>query len=131
MKRQRLVVTVLVSVVLVICSVSVVGAEEPRSREQIRHFLRSADIVAWRPIGRGITQPWRLTLSDGLVTHDAAFQSVDTGAASQRFGRNQPEVVDSYRYNIAALLRGSKADPQRPYPQTRQRPIAYDAGLPS
>jgi hypothetical protein len=26
---------------------------------------------------RGVTRSWRLTLSDGALTHDAAFQAVD------------------------------------------------------
>jgi hypothetical protein len=28
-------------------------------------------------MGKGVTSPWRLTLSDGTLTHDAAFQAVD------------------------------------------------------
>ena len=83
---QRLGVAVLWSGVLVWLATSVVGAGPHLSSEQIRQFLLSADVVASRPIGRGITQSWRLTLSDGRVTHDAAFQSVDDGAAVERLG---------------------------------------------
>jgi hypothetical protein len=70
-------------------------------------FLRTAKIVAWRPIGRGVTGARRLTLSDGRVTHDAAFQSVDERSSTEdlRQGRRRAGerlFVDSYRYNIAA-----------------------------
>ena len=90
LKRQQLAMVILVGVVL--ASTTVFEAEQPvRSRDAIRQFLLSADVIASEPIGRGITHSWRLTLSDGTVTHDAAFQSVDARV-----------VVDSYRYNIAA-----------------------------
>ena len=99
-KRQQVRVVILVSVVL--SFTSVFRAQEPvLSRERIRQFLLSADIIASEPIGRGITQPWRLTLSDGAVTHDAAFQSVDETVVVQHQG-HALNLIDSYRHNIAA-----------------------------
>jgi hypothetical protein len=70
-------------------------------------FLKQARIVSSRPIGRGITGALRLTLSDGALTHDAAFQSVDEASTLDdlRQGRKRAgelRFVDSYRYNIAA-----------------------------
>ena len=70
-------------------------------------FLRTAKVVASRPIGKGITGALRVTLSDGARTHDAAFQSVDEGTTiqdRQRGRRRAGELlfVDHYRYNIAA-----------------------------
>ena len=96
---QRLGVAILWSVVL---ATSILEAQEHLSGEQIRQFLLSAHVVAWRPIGRGITQSWRLTLSDGRVTHDAAFQSVDDQNVGRRLGPGELDITDSYRYNIAA-----------------------------
>jgi hypothetical protein len=70
-------------------------------------FLKTARIVASKPIGKGITGALRLTLSDGALTHDAAFQSVNEASSARdiREGRKRAGellFVDSYRYNIAA-----------------------------
>jgi hypothetical protein len=84
------------------------GADEqaPPTDEQLV-FLKKAKVVASRPIGIGVTGALRLTLSDGQLTHDAAFQSVDEKASPRdiREGRKRAGellFVDSYRYNIAA-----------------------------
>jgi hypothetical protein len=70
-------------------------------------FLKTAKVVAAKPIGKGITGALRLTLSDGSLTHDAAFQAVDQASKAQdiRQGRKRAGelmFVDSYRYNIGA-----------------------------
>ena len=70
-------------------------------------FLRTAKVVAKRPIGKGITGALRVTLNDGVRTHDAAFQSVAEEKVGTQVSRNlrQPgeaRFVDHYRYNIAA-----------------------------
>ena len=70
------------------------------STDQIRQFLMAADIVAGEPIGAGITGAWRVTLSDGTMTHDAAFQPVDL--TLRRAGEDGRPVVDSFRHSIAA-----------------------------
>ena len=53
---------------------------------------------------KGITVTYRLTLSDGKITHDASFQSVDEHAMMKEMasGRTEMNFVDSYKYNIAA-----------------------------
>ncbi|MBP7777555.1 MAG: hypothetical protein KA371_10535 [Acidobacteria bacterium] len=68
------------------------------------HFLQTARVVRSRSIGQGVTSPWRLTLSDGVVTHDAAFQSIDERKAIANFGPRGQEFnfVDSYHFNLAA-----------------------------
>jgi hypothetical protein len=70
----------------------------------IEEFLRTADVVGAQPVGKGVTYPWRLTLTNGELTHDASFQSVDERAPAKDMGGGRTEVhfVDSYRYNIAA-----------------------------
>jgi hypothetical protein len=80
------------------------AAAETLSPEQIERFLTTADIKGGRLIGKGVTSPWRLTLSDGSITHDAAFQSVDRERENVRFkgGREEKQFRDYYGYNIAA-----------------------------
>jgi hypothetical protein len=75
--------------------------------EQQREFLLNAKIVSSRPIGKGITNSLRLTLSDGTITHDAGFQSVEMRATAEdiRQGRKRAgelQFADSYMYNLAA-----------------------------
>ena len=80
-------------------------AELSLSREAMAEFLRTAKVVRSRRLGRGTTNPWRLTLSDGRVTHDGVFQSIDEHKINQEMsdGRTELNFVDSYRYNIAAF----------------------------
>ena len=79
-------------------------AEPNLTEEQIKTFLLNADVTASRHTSVGITSPWRLTLSDGTVTHDALFQSVDQRRAVMQLadGRTELNFVDSFHYNIAA-----------------------------
>lgn len=76
--------------------------------EQKKHFLKTAKVIRSRTTSKGITAPKRLTLSDGVITHDAVFQSVDerqtvanlTGGGRQ--AKTELNFVDSYRYNLGA-----------------------------
>jgi hypothetical protein len=72
--------------------------------DQMERFLLRADVVNSRLIGKGVTSPWRLTLSDGALTQDAAFQSIDREKDNVRFrgGRSERQFRDYYGYNIAA-----------------------------
>ena len=83
---------------------SVLSAQElALSREQMGEFLRTAEVVDSERTSKGLTRPWRLTLSDGQMTHDALFQSVDQrGEATIRGGGTELHFVDSFAYNIAA-----------------------------
>ena len=95
----------IVLIVLLLLSAGATTLAQPPalSRDQIREFLLEADVVAAEQTGTGATQPWRLTLSDGKLTHDAHFQSVDRNEGPRRFGdRLERNFIDSYRYNIAA-----------------------------
>jgi hypothetical protein len=85
----------LVAAVFSISPVILTATDEPAlSKEQIRQFLLSAKVVNSHESKKGITHPSRLTLSDGTLTHDASFQSVDEHKVGQ--------IVDSYKYNLAA-----------------------------
>lgn len=79
--------------------------DEPNlTEEQKIEFLLNAEVVASRHTSKGITSPWRLTLSDGKLTHDAAFQSIDEHRPSMQFsdGHTEMNFKDSYHFNIAA-----------------------------
>ena len=68
------------------------------------HFLETGKVIRSRTIGTGVTSPFRLTLTDGTVTHDAAFQSIDERKTAADFGARGMEVnfVDSHHFNLAA-----------------------------
>jgi hypothetical protein len=88
---------ILAAAVCLSCIVAVFASDEPTlSKEQIRQFLLTAKVVASKQSDIGITQPWRLTLSDGTVTHDASFQAVDEHKMSKELGiRTEMNFVDS------------------------------------
>jgi len=78
--------------------------ETTLNKDQIKNFLLTAKVVGSKQSSKGITHPWRLTLSDGTLTHDASFQKVDEhkATATMANGRTEMNFVDSYKYNIAA-----------------------------
>ena len=53
------------------------ASAQPRDKAWIQQFMLTAEIVDAVPIGRGVTKPWRLTLSSGEITDDVAFNSVN------------------------------------------------------
>ncbi len=87
-----------------ICTCIVSAADEPTlTKEQIKNFLLTAKIVKSQRTSKGITNPWRLTLTDGTVTHDASFQPIEEHqAVKQLASGTEMGFVDSYKYNIAA-----------------------------
>jgi len=90
---------------LLICSGLVNGADQPSlTKDQIKQFLLTAKVIASHQSSKGITSPWRLTLSDGTITHDASFQAIDEHKTSMQLATGGTELnfVDSYKYNIAA-----------------------------
>jgi hypothetical protein len=96
---------ILATVVCLTCTCFVTASDEPiLTKEQIKQFLLTAKIVDSKQPTKGVTDTWRLTLSDGTVTHDASFQSIDKRRVTAEFANGQTEVnfVDSYKYNIAA-----------------------------
>lgn len=101
-KRQHVASVALFAVLL--AAGSPAQAQQPDlTKSQMREFLLTAQVVAAERSSTGTTQPWRLTLSDGTLTHDAAFQPVDRREGVRRFGdRVERNFVDSYRYNLAA-----------------------------
>jgi len=74
------------------------------TKDQIKEFLLTAKIIAAKESSKGTTHPLRLTLSDGKLTHDASYQTVDEHKDIMQMpnGRTEMNFVDSYKYNIAA-----------------------------
>jgi hypothetical protein len=81
------------------------GADDTQlTKDQIKEFLLTAQVVKSKEAKKGITDTQRLTLSNGTITHDASFQSVDEHKDEMEFANGTKELrfVDSYKYNIAA-----------------------------
>jgi hypothetical protein len=99
---QRLIVVALACITI---PLAVFGADDTQlTKEQIKVFLQTAKVIKEKPSSKGITHPWHLTLSDGTVTHDASFQSIDEHKSQMKMesGYTEFAFVDSYKYNIAA-----------------------------
>jgi len=89
---------------------AVAAAPAPQlSVEQMKDFLKNAKIIRTRTTNKGVTAPKRMTLSDGVITHDAVFQAVDEKkmvanlSGGGRQASTELNFVDSYRYNLAAF----------------------------
>jgi hypothetical protein len=95
----------LLVVVLLVAAPCLAAQEEPKlSEEEMKEFLLHAKILSAKGTPKGITSPSRLTLTDGKITHDAGFQTVDVHKTKEVFpdGRTEFNFVDSYKYDIAA-----------------------------
>ncbi len=97
------------TLVLVLVLVAAAAARTPAAGpaltpDQQAQFLRTARIIKHKGIPKGVTSPVRLTLTDGALTHDAAFSTVDERQSIMHFqnGRTELNFVDSYKYSIAA-----------------------------
>jgi hypothetical protein len=90
--------------VLIVLPAFCLGQEEPQlTVEQQREFLLNAKVIRSRQTNKGITGSYRLTLSDGKITHDAHFQSINERRSYKDLERGgEANFVDSYLYNIAA-----------------------------
>ncbi len=82
------------------------SGEQALSREQMKNFLRTAKIINSKGSKIGVTDTYRLTLSDGTLTHDGSFQYIDEHKMSKQLasGRTEFNFVDSYKYNIAGSV---------------------------
>ncbi len=74
------------------------------TKEQMRQFLLTAKVLKSKEIGKGVTRPVKLTLTDGVSTHDALFQSIEDRRTSAEFvgGGGELYFADSFHFNIAA-----------------------------
>jgi hypothetical protein len=74
------------------------------SAAEMEKFLVDGRIVKKKESSKGVTSAYRVTLSDGSLTHDAQVQNVDIAKPYFDVGPKKSEVnfKDSYRYNVAA-----------------------------
>lgn len=74
------------------------------TKEQIKQFLLTAEVVGSKPSKKGVTHTTRLTLSNGTITHDASYQPIDEHKSEMKLesGATVFNFVDSYKFNIAA-----------------------------
>jgi hypothetical protein len=95
---------VLATIVFITCTSVFAASDGPTfTKEQVKHFLLTAKIVKSERSKKGVTNPWRLTLTDGTVTHDASFQDIDEHKPTIQFAKGtEIAFVDSYKYNVAA-----------------------------
>ncbi len=72
--------------------------------EQKADFLLHAKVIDSHQTSKGVTNPWRLTLTDGTITHNASFQKVDERKSVMTLasGRTEINFKDSYHFNVAA-----------------------------
>jgi hypothetical protein len=80
------------------------AAEPTLTKAEMQKFLSTAKVVGSKQTSKGITAPWKLKLTDGTITHDAAFQAVDEHKMRMDFGDGTSELnfVDSFEYDLAA-----------------------------
>jgi hypothetical protein len=99
--RRRL---LLAALLCLTCRALALAADEPTlTNQQMKQFLLTAKVVKSQRAKKGITNTSRLTLSDGTVTHDASFQSLDEHKPTKELATGtEINFVDSYKYNIAA-----------------------------
>ena len=102
----------------------------PLTREQIAHFLLTAKVIGHKGISKGVTSPARLTLSDGTLTHDAAFSRVNEHKPIMQFpgGRTELDFVDSYKYTLAANAIAELLGIENMFPVTVEREWDHDMG---
>jgi hypothetical protein len=92
------------------------------TEDEMRQFLLTAEIIRAKDTSSGITRPKRLTLSDGKITHDALFQSIDDFSSVEQLATG-PEINfrDSYHFNIAAYELAKLLDLDHMMPVTVER----------
>jgi hypothetical protein len=80
------------------------SAEPKLTEAEMKQFLLTAKVIKSKQTSTGVTQPYRLTLSDGKLAHDGGFQSIDEfeSQAKMSDGKTEINFRDSYHSNIAA-----------------------------
>lgn len=93
------------------------------TEEEMQQFLLRAKVIGFRRLGVGVTRPYRLTLTDGRLTHDAGFQSIDARKNQVILDNGTTEINfrDSYHFNIAAYEVAKLVGLERMMPVTVER----------
>jgi hypothetical protein len=77
----------------------------PLEGEAAETFLKTAQVIAHKPLGEGVTHPQRLTLTDGNRTLQASWKTIDEfrrGRTQMRDGRFELDFRDSWKCEVAA-----------------------------
>ncbi|HEX9189601.1 MAG TPA: hypothetical protein VGB87_21180 [Vicinamibacteria bacterium] len=77
----------------------------PLAGEEAEAFLRAAEVVRKKGIGRGITHPDQYTLTDGEKTCKAVWKTIDVfkrGLTSLEGGGVIVDFADSWKHEVAA-----------------------------
>jgi hypothetical protein len=100
------------------------------TKEQMKEFLLTAKIVSAKKAKKGITDTQRLTLSDGKLTHDASYQSINEYKSTKQMadGRTELNFVDSYKNNIAAYTLAEMLGVEDMLPVYVERKYAGESG---
>ena len=72
---------------------------------EAEEFLRTGQVIKKKPIGKGVTNPYQLTLTDGTRTLKAVWKTIDVSKFGiTQFDRGGFEVGfrDTYKFEIAA-----------------------------
>jgi hypothetical protein len=73
------------------------------TRAQKEEFLRTAKVVRSKGAPGGITGALRLTMTDGTLTRDACFQSIDEAKLQFQSARGtEMNFRDTWKFNVAA-----------------------------
>src|SRR5262249_26021575 len=100
------------------------------TRDQQAQFLASARVISHKNIPKGVTHPLRLTLTDGTITHDAVFSTINEVKPVMKFsdGRTELNCVDSYKYTVAAYEIGGLLGLDEMMPVAVARSIDHEEG---
>ena len=104
MARRAPLALILAAALAVVAATPLHAAGPALTPDQQAQFLLTARIIKHKGIPKGVTSPVRLTLTDGALTHDAAFSTVNERQSVMHFrdGRTELNFVDSYKYSVAA-----------------------------
>jgi len=73
------------------------------SRKEKEEFLATASIVKSKQLSTGITGTYRVTLTDGRLTHDASVQPIDVAKTTYQTAQGTEfNFRDTYVHNMAA-----------------------------
>jgi hypothetical protein len=101
--RRRLLAFLAVVVCLAARTIPLASQEPTLTEDQIKQFLLKAKVVRSKQTAKGVTAPSRVTLTDGTLTHDAAFQPIDERKPVVRLATGtEINFRDSYHFDIAA-----------------------------
>jgi len=131
MKSERLYAASSLFFILIVFSAVAFSDEDSYtlSTEQKKEFLLNAKVIKSKRTGIGVTNTYTLTLSDGTITHDASFQSINERRNSKQLtSGTEINFVDSYLYNLAAYKLARILGLEDMLPVTVERKWGGDTG---